>query len=187
MSKSKPTMQEYKNAVNSLAKDKSATFFRNSSPDHAAIVLTAMISHSENFFYIYDEAFDGDIADRNFEFKTAIKYYLKAGKKIHVVLRSGAKRDSDVYKSFSQFQKRYPDSLQIREASTSFTQAITTLYGKDINFAVADGVSLRVELADSHEENNRTAMCSFNRPDYAHPLVDVFNQNFESCRLVSMP
>lgn len=182
------SIEEYLSAVDFFARTKSDFIFPNSSPDHAAIVLATIFKYSERDVMIYDNSLNGDIADTNTYLIDAIKEYVKdSNKKIKIVIRDDSKHEnSRIYQLLSSYVKEDKSNVDIRKATTSFTNEVVGIYNKDINFAIGDSTSFRMEKNESAGQNNtREAICSFNRSSYANKLSSVFEKHFFYCPKVN--
>ena len=65
-----------------------------------------------------------------------------------------------------------PKEMTDRPRVEGFTNPLSEVLG-----------SIRIEKAEGAHE--REAFCSFNKPEYANPLVKVFSNSFETCQKVA--
>jgi hypothetical protein len=185
--KQKDELQEYRRAIENLARIKSDFVFPNSSPAHAAIVLSCILKYSCDV-KIYDHNLDGDVSEQDEVFFNELKNFLSDNKKkLSITVRdNNFKRDSEACLKFKDLAHKY-GNLEIRTATDIFKKSVTKLYEKDINFAVGDRKAFRMELVDGAIGSNpRKAICSFNKSSYAAKLSKVFEENFDKCTSISL-
>ena len=178
-------LEHYAKAVEVLAKSKSEFVFPNSSPDHAAIVISMMMKYSCDEVSIYDDCLNGDVTDKNPDlFFNSLAYFLSKGNKLNISVRDehSIKRSHDLCVRLKEYAEQYPNKIEIRKANDKFKKSIITHFKKDINFAVGDKKSYRLEIAS----DGRKAECSFNRPDYAKKLYSIFKENFSTCEAITL-
>ena len=178
------SLEAYLSAVEFFARTKSDFIFPNSSPEHASIVLATIFKYSTTEVLIYDNSINGDIADSNQYLLDAIKNYVeKTSKVVKIVIRDDSKHEnSKIYNLLSGYIKEKRSNIDIRKATKNFRDEVVNIYDKDINFAVGDKTSFRMEKNDSTETNiQREAICSFNRTSTANKLSSVFENHFSVC------
>lgn len=173
-------LRAYYLAVRTLARGKSSIKFPNSSPEHAAIVLSTIIDYSQDI-KIYDDCLSGDIADKNQLVEESINRLIKDGRSLKIVVRSDNASQSSIYQCLCRLTKQYPNQIAVKLASTEFKASVVEFYQRDINFAVGDCLAYRAELADASGENERKAQCSFNSPKDAKRLNAVFDEHYSTC------
>jgi hypothetical protein len=176
----------YKEAVENLAESQSDFIFPNSNGFHAAVVLGAIVRHAKKRFRIYDDNLKGDISsefDAYKEFLPALVKHVESGRNLQIVLREDNERDSPIYKIVKDLHTKYKALICVRKASPSFRQLVKDTFDKDVNFAVGDDVSFRLEEYVD-DERGRKAICSFNQPSYAEKLNKIFDKEFADCETV---
>jgi hypothetical protein len=175
-------LQQYKTAVENLASSKSNLIFNNSSPEHAAIVLSAMLKYSNSEFRIYDNDLSGDISELNPDFFDNLSAFISAGKSVKIVIDSlEQSANSQAYKSIIKYKEMYPNTVKLAIANDSFKDSVSKMFEKKINFALGDKTSFRIEdsIGDLQQ---RKAYCCFNNPNITQKLADVFDSSFISCK-----
>lgn len=172
-------LARYRAAVNGLAKDESRVFFPNNDHRHAAIVLTALVTHSKDIVRIYDLDLKGDISGENDfyqEFVPAIDRFVRNKGTFKIVVRDGSEQKSEIYKTLRRLCVEFPDRVEVKEASPEYNAKVLDALKADLNFAIGDQKAFRIETANSTEEL-RQAICSFNRPDYTSVLTSIFEND----------
>lgn len=137
---------------------------------------------------MYDDCLDGNISDRQeSKLYNQIKSFLHDGKNLKIAIKDDRKYDSSIFKLLRDLKHKFPLQLEVRRANEIFSAKVKNAFSKDIFFAVGDAKSIRIEKADMSIPgmNERTAFCSFNKPEYASKLVDVFTSTFNTCPEVS--
>ncbi len=176
-------LESYKSAIESLAAEGSDFIFPNSSGFHAAVVLSVMIRHAKERFRIYDDELNGDLTghfDAFNEIIPSLFKHVKRGGTIEVVVRSGGVRESPIYEVLKSLAVMFKNLVSVRVASPEFKKLAASIYEKDINFATGDDLSFRLEeYIDA--PRNRKAICSFQQPEYAKELNEVFDKEFANC------
>jgi hypothetical protein len=177
-------MTDYKKAVENLAQNKSDFIFSNSSPEHASIVLSTMIKHSEREFRIYDDNLSGDVANLNEEFYSNLENFVKSEKILKIVIDSDEHRESRIFQDLLSYKKLFPNNIQISIASESFKNTIRSVFNKTVNFAIGDSSSFRIEDIMQSEVGRRKAICCFNNTKITKQLVNSFDIEFPSCQSI---
>jgi hypothetical protein len=176
-------LDEYKASVEGLARAKSDFVFPNSSHRHAAIVLSCIVKYSNKIVRIYDDALQGDISgeyDPYKELLPLIEFHIHSKKRLEIVVRDGGKKSSAIYETLERLSKPFKDTLKVCAATPTFKKSVKEAFGADINFAVGDDSSFRIEQY-VHSRKERKAVCSFNKPDYAKVISDIFDEQLENC------
>lgn len=179
-------LAEYKAAIEGLAKSKSEFLFPNSGHRHAAIVLSCIVKYSNDIVRIYDDGLEGDISgiyDPYKEFLPLLEFHIHSKKRLEIVVRDASEKDSAIYKTLESLSYLFADTLKVCVASPAFQESVKEALGADINFAVGDSAAFRIEQY-VHRSKKRRAVCSFNKPDYAKVLNDIFDSQLASCEPV---
>jgi len=145
-----------------------------------------MFKHASKEVRMYDHALDGDISEKNCKVVEAMTNFIQdSSRTLRIVIRDDRPYEhANIFKVLSQLSCERTN-LEIRKATPEFKQEMTNIYNKDINFAVGDLMSFRMEKVDSDAASSpRGAFCSFNRPDYAKKLASVFDKHFSSCSVI---
>jgi hypothetical protein len=173
---------EYKIAVEDFAKRKEDFFFKNSSPQHAAVVLVALFKYTKNKIKIYDNDLSGDIVKHDPESLSVIQKFIENGNSLQVVVNSDDHKNSDLYKLIKTLSEKHK-KVVVKLASEEFKKTVSASLNSLCHFAVGDSRSFRLELHKySVTQINRAAICSFNTPGVASKLEKMFEQNFVNCK-----
>lgn len=178
-------LKNYKEAVENLALMDSDFPFNNSSPDHAAIVLSIMLKYSEHEFRIYDDNLSGDIADLNNDFYVNLENFVASGKTLKIVVDSIKSRENKIFTTLMKLRKQHPTTVFIAIASDSFKNRIRSVYDRPLNFALGDKNSSRIEdVMENITIPHRKAYCCFNNKKYSSKLISAFDSEFKGCLAV---
>ncbi|HEY8893235.1 MAG TPA: hypothetical protein VIM79_00355 [Niastella sp.] len=173
-------IEDYISAINFLAESKSDFLFNNSKPDLAAIVMAAIINHSDDEIRIYDHSLNGDISSKHSSLLESIIHSLERGKKIKLALQKEIKCKSEICNKLTEYMQEYPKGLDIRIVNETFRNNIKAVVGKDIYFTVGDNDAYRMETTED-STNSRRGICSFNGPDISKKLIKAFDKEFKHC------
>ena len=177
-------LDQYKKAVNNLAALKSSLVFNNSSPEHAAIVLSTMLKYSQNEFRVYDNDLSGDISELNPDFFSNLSLFVEANKVVKIVIDSlETSANTTAYTTLLSYKKMFPETVLISVANDEFKESIFEIYNKKINFALGDKSFFRIEDSNS-QGSQRKAICCFNNPSVTQKLAQVFDRAFSSCQSI---
>lgn len=174
-------MDEYKKAIQRLAETKDEFIFKNSSHEHANIVLSTMLDFSNNQFRLYDDNLTGDIADTSPDFYLSLENYLSKGKVIKIVVENIDVKSSNTLQKLFGYMKSHENKIVITKASESFKKHINSIFEKPIYFAVSDTNAFRIEDAPLEGSREAKAFCSFNNAEHSSKLISAFDAEFNSC------
>lgn len=179
-------VNDYKKAVENLAINNSELIFNNSSPVHASIVLSSMIKHSDSEFRIYDDNLSGDIADLNEDFYTNLSEFIESNKTLKIVIDSNHDdyKDTKIYKQLISYKNSHPQNVFIKISNDSFKETINKVFDKNVNFAIGDKKSFRIEDIMQTETGLRKAICCFNNSSMSKKLVSSFDLGFQTCQSI---
>lgn len=172
-------MTSYKDIVEMEATRKKNHQFKNGGIEHANIVLTAMINHAEKEVLIYDKDISGDISEEDESFFMALYSNVK-DKKIKIVV-DDAKQNTRLYKAIRSLNKKFPNNIFLAQATTEFKKFALSVFNKEINFAVADGMMYRYEEIHPADARQFKALCNFNDPIQASSFKKIFDDCFDAC------
>jgi hypothetical protein len=180
-----PELERYLHAVEQLAIEESDHVFKNSSHDHASIVMATMLKHSKKFFYIYDCDLSGDIADRYPGFYKELENFVVRGEILKIVVEDDNQRSTKIFHFLEGLHRQFPTKVILKKSVPTFTDRINEVRNKRLRFAVGDSVSFRLEEIDSpKDEANRKAFCCFRDINTASDLRTAFEDRFQDCELV---
>ncbi|MBE7172466.1 MAG: hypothetical protein INR73_17910 [Williamsia sp.] len=179
-------IEDYIDAVSTLARNRNELTFNNTDPEQAAIVMATIIDNAESQVRIYENSLKGDIADTHKNFERSLRNFLQAGKHVSIVLRDDSECDSIIFDQICELSNDYPKNIDVRIASEDFRSNIKDVMTKDVYFIVGDELSYRMETIEeiTHE---RKAICSFNRPPIASKLKGAFDAKFFGCKRKEFP
>lgn len=177
-------LQIYSNAIKGLAESQSPLHFGNRNHKHASVVISTIFDYSEKEIVFYEDDFTGNISKNNNIqcIEESLVNFIGRNGKIQFVLRENNNKLSKFGKKVKLYNELLPDSVIVKKASDTFRDYIVEKKG-DIFFIVGDQKMYRVEDNIINEEGFRkgTAYGSFNQPDTAKELYDVFIEKLSTC------
>ena len=168
-------LEAYKEAVDFMARVGSPSVFPNMDRQHASFVMGALIRHAENRISIYEDKLDGDLCKLNPEIVQYLIDKIVDNVRVDFVIRDSTKQGSDIEILLEKLSVR--ENLTVCVASPEFQTAIEHEFGEHNRFAVVDGKGFRLET-NIHE---RAAICSFNKPQRAQSLQQLFDRALSTC------
>lgn len=150
-------LNEYKRAVESLANAKSDFIFRNSSADHACIVISNILGAATSDVVIFDDVFNGDVIgkDEDYFFKNLTRFLVQ-GKRLRILLERIDEESATVVK-MRTFERLFSERISIGLSTPAQREKAKAVFGKRLNFAFGDDM-YRIEL---NEDGSRSAFCCF--------------------------
>ncbi len=174
-------LDSYKKAVESLAISKSDVIFPNQDAEHAAIVISNIINHSDKEVRIFDDDLSGDVSDNSPELLAALRKAVIEDKKlVKILVKDDSHKETKIYQLLSELIE-VNDNLIVKKTNQKFIDSIRNASqnivneNTMINFSIGDKTSFRIEFP----KNNRKAFCSFNNPEISKTLWELFESNFE--------
>ena len=172
----------YEKIVFSLAKNKENKRFSNGKPDHATILLRAMLVNASEQIRIFTGMLHRSV------------YNEKISEEVNKFLSSGKKLDILIEKNLEEKQlKKHPfiksiansnlENLRLRKASGVYAS------GEANHFSLMDRKGFRIELEGPTTEGDKTgckAIANFNEPDTAQQFADAFDIAFEEAKEVQL-
>ncbi|OFX38378.1 MAG: hypothetical protein A2X08_16355 [Bacteroidetes bacterium GWA2_32_17] len=182
---SNANLKMYSIAVENLAFFNSEHIFRNSSRNHAAIVVSTMLKYSKDEFRIYDNNLSGDIADKFYQFYINLNKFVEIGKFIKIVVDDISDFNCEIYKKLKVLHSTHPNKVFLAISDKIFRDNIFKLYKSNLNFAIGDKKSFRLEEINVNKKiEERKAFCCFNNDKYPNQLINIFDNNFGTCKSV---
>ena len=162
-------LDNYKAYLDSLAKNNSSDIFTNGGWDHAAILLSKLINYTETEIRMFCE----ELKITESIFIEALDEYLQNGKTIKLLLQKvpSNNRSYDLLKKYQQ--DRNNDTIKIKQINED-GRSVSSLFSS-FNFSVFDRNKFRLEI----EPKEFKALGSFNSPDSAMPLLNIFDKAFD--------
>ena len=179
----KEEIPSYEEIVFSLAENKENKRFSNGKPDHAAILLRAMLTHASEKVRI----FTGKLYEvvYNEKISEEVNEFLSSGKKELCIL---IEQDLD-----EKELKHHPLIKSVRESNLKnlyLRKAVGTYAsGRASHFSVMDKKGFRFELEDPIKSGDKTqcrAIANFNEPSTAKQFADAFDGAFSKAKEVQL-
>ena len=159
------TTNDYREAVQAYAKNKSEINFPNHGAKHASIVMETIFKNSKDIL-VFSKGMNGTIS-QNENYQQALYELLLSGQKsIKYLLQSQPNPNSLTLNKLMLF----PEKVTIRIVKPEYVK----MFAKENmlrRFAVGDDSAYRLE---TNSESNK-AICSFNNQKVAKELTDNFN------------
>jgi hypothetical protein len=183
LTKNRLSLEEYEKRIKILSYSKSKVIFKNSSHEHASIVLSYLLKTSKEEVCIYDDDLSGDIAEQSVDNKllTSFTEYIKSKKRLKIVINFLGKKNK-FQTTLLSLQDSYPETFQIKKANNDFIKEVENCTYSDLNFAIGDKSKFRIEYGQRGE---RKALCSFNSESNVQlfrPIFDRFFNNLETIK-----
>lgn len=174
--------KEYRIAIEWLALNKSNLEFPNSNEIHASIVLENIIRYAGPNVRIYDDTLDGDLDFDNAISNQITKYIEEdCENTLKIVIRNPHQSTSNIYSVLKELSISHSNQVDIRSADDKFISAVKEVYNKDLNFSTGDNAYRLEKMEKIGDKVIRKAVGSFNRPDKAKKLAQLFDDNFSKC------
>ena len=174
-------LKNYKDYLDGLIRVRSNAIFTNGGKEHASILMSKMFEQTNQEIRMYCEGFKPDLITLP-PYIGALEEYLKSGKKLRVLI------EDDFYTNVNPFNllreersKRCDDTIQYRLVNDVSRAIIKNFSEGHCNFAVFDEDKFRLEI--SPEEYK--AVGSFNSPNRAQVLIDVFEEAFDKANEIN--
>lgn len=178
-------LKKYIVIAEKLAIAKSDLVFKNSSHDHAAVVLTLMMKYSKEEFCIYDNDLSGDIADQYEGFYEELDKHILNNKKINIVIDNHNQEKTEIYLKLNTLKASYPDLVNVRRSDDNFKSAVKSIFNIPLNFSFSDTNAYRIEeISEGIDVDNRKAFCCFNKPEVSNRLKSIFDNHFKNLKPV---
>ena len=173
-------LEFYRNYVNKLAEDKKDYQFTNSSPKHAAIVMSTIFKYAKERVYIYDDNLNGNISNHENNFYENVENFLKTGGGLKIVINHDIDIFSNVYLKLKEFKdKNY--KIKLKKTNRDFINSFL-LKNEDnedwnLYFTSADNSMIRIETDNKY----KLAFCNFNKENYSINLITKMDKYFDNC------
>lgn len=169
-------LSDYRQYLEELAAKKSNILFSNGGKEYASILMSVLFDNTSKEAVIFCEGFGPELV-RSDDYWKALTKYLSEGKNLKVLLNNTCHlEDEPIKKLFEEKREREdPESIQIKTITPEGRQQIEEQFNGSINnFAVFDTEKFRLE----YDPAEYTAFGSFNRPEDAHLLRELFDRVF---------
>ena len=179
--KSMTSLEEYRQAVEYLAKEKMDFDIHNEGNDCAKVIFANIFVNAKQTVRIVANTLRNEVVDSP-DYQDALDSFLsneKAELKIIINhLPENAKEDSvnNIYRRLHRHPSYLAGRIQIREAGRDMFH----IGDKPANFCVADGTMSRIE----RDVVKRNALCNFGNKDRAVKLEEIFDRGFSSIQNV---
>ena len=162
------SIEEYKIAIERLAKNQSDLVFNNSGIEHAAIVLSNIFKNSD-VVKIYANDMNGEISSQGC-YNQSINEFISRGGNLQIVLDNITNISSTLRSIINK------KSAEIKISNNEFRDSLKFISkNNQLNyFAVGDNKMVRIEV----DNKSHKALCSFNLPDTGKVLSNFFDTRF---------
>ncbi len=172
-------MDNYKKAIEQLAKNSTNIEFDNEGKEHAAIVLSSMIKNAKKDVKLYSGQLNSEVAN-NALFLNAFNKFIEAKFTIQVILEeipNNTDGQSKALKRVVDLANNPVYNVSYKIADKSFRDNLSKLFheNKPYHFAVSDSKAYRIET----DPKNYKAICNFNDTKITKKLENVFDAFFK--------
>lgn len=174
----------YEDAVDTLAKNRTAFLFRNDNIQHASVVIKKIIEYAKESVAIYDSDLSGDVSDQSPDFLDILRKSVKKGNKVirMVVDTAPTSESSAIKRTLLNLASTYPNNIKVRVASPEFKIAVKAAAEKlgiadKIYFTVGDDRAYRLQSP----LDKRKAFCNFNDLRTCQILLEAYDKEFLAC------
>ena len=158
----------YSEAIKTLAETSDPEIFDNSGPDHATTVMSNIFRTSKNHVRIFAGDLGGNVSKG--EYLIELERYLDKGNKLSIVLENRPKRGNGDQKTAFDIIEKY-NKINPNKVFIGYLNQNSPYKNLGIHFTIGDERMYRLET----DTNLYTARCSFNDPDFAFQLLEIFN------------
>ena len=171
-------LSEYREYLERLVNEKSPILFSNGGIEYASILMSVLLKNTTHSVCMFCEGFKPELMTQPAYWETLSQYLEDKGKTLYVLVNSDAFVDSQPLRTLfaEQRERNFDGTIQIRLISQEGRDDIQTQFNGALNnFAVFDNDMYRLE----YEPSDYKAFGSFNNPEDAKLLLDLFNSVFE--------
>lgn len=163
--------REYREYLERLAKDKSPKMFSNGGKDHAVVLYSVLLEHTNDIARFYCEG-GTSVIWRDPEFKSAIAKALeKTDFEIKILTRNASVPD------FSWLPEASRNRIVVKSATQAGISQINSHFQTSLcNFSVFDTEKFRFE----YDVENYKAYGSFNEETVGISMTNLFDQCFDA-------
>lgn len=176
----KPTLEEYRKAVEWYARKKEDNMLHNKGNDHALIIFENLFKYSEEHVRIFAKDLANEEVVNRKEYIDAVKTFIeKPRTKLDILITSFNDEVRKIDRDFNLFyvlrnSKAYKEG-RIKIKTTK--GMVFRIQGQPIHFCTSDGHAYRME----RDIENRVAHCNFGDKTTTKSLEITFDKAFEQC------
>lgn len=176
----KPTLDEYRKAVEWYARKKEDNMLHNKGNDHALIIFENLFKYSEEHVRIFAKDLANEEVVNRKEYIDAVKTFIeKPRTKLDILITSFNDEVRKIDRDFNLFyvlrnSKAYKEG-RIKIKTTK--GMVFRIQGQPIHFCTSDGHAYRME----RDIENRVAHCNFGDKTTTKSLEITFDKAFEQC------
>jgi len=164
-------MNDYRNYINELADKNSPESFVNSGPEHAAVVISTIFAHANNYVFLFSGDLNGAVCNDAEYQKQLGEFLLREGNLKVLVQKYNSENEPKIY-NLLRFYKNLNLNVEVKYHPF---EVISPTTEKEIHFTVGDDKMYRIE----NDVEKYLAYGSFNDNDQAIKLKDLFEDIFE--------
>lgn len=171
-------LNEYRDYLTKLVKENSPLLFSNGGKEYASILMSILLENTSRSICMFCEGFKPDLIIEKDYWEALSKYLAQTEKTLHVLVNSDAYVDAKPLQTLfaKQAERNNDDTIQIRLITAEGRNDIMAQFNGALNnFAVFDDNMYRLE----YEPSEYKAFGSFNDPEDAKLLLELFNKVFE--------
>ena len=174
-------LKDYKDYLDGLIKARSGIIFTNGGKEHASILMSKMFEQTSHEIRMYCEGFKPDLIATD-TYLAALKAYLESGRVLSVLIEDNSYVNAEPFNLLREERNKRGDStIQYRLINGDSQEIIKNFSKGHCNFAVFDKDKFRLEISPKEYK----AVGSFNSPDNAQALIDVFDKAFDKADVIN--
>lgn len=175
-------LEDYSKYLECLASTQSPEIFTNGGKEHASILMSTMLKHTESEAKIFCEGFKPELIMTE-PYQSSLKEYLKSNKILKVLIENDNYINESAFKLLREAQlKRNDNSIEFRLIKREDRKNIFDELSSDhCNFSIFDDNKFRLEINPAEYK----AIGSFNSKERAEILIKLFNKAFNNAQKIS--
>lgn len=169
-------LKRYAEFIRGLAEARSPQLFTNGGIEYASQLMAVLFENTNKEARIFCQGFKPDLITTQPYWGALQAYLNEKDKTLKVLVETDEYAEKEPVKLLkSEMAERNDDTIQIKVASKDTIHEIyEKLNGGPCNFAIFDDDKFRFE----NDPDGYKAFGSFNKKDYAHALITIFDEAF---------
>ncbi len=172
------SLKEYREYLEKLVAEKSPQLFSNGGKEYASILMSILLKNTTNSVCIFCEGFRPLLIKEKDYWEALNAYLSEKERTLRVLVNSNSFVNEDPLQTLFKEQKNRnnDNTIQVRLISDNGREIIKNQFNGALNnFAVFDQDMYRLE----YDPEGFKAFGSFNQPEDANILLNLFNNVFE--------
>ena len=182
----KPTLKEYKEALQNIAKVDSTFTTSVEGFTHTSAIYEVIFEYSK-IVRIYTNSMDDEVTDRD-SFCNSLNTFLENKNKLQIIVDNNPFRYAKTSRTIDLITRFYSknENLDIRISNSKFKNSIAgvTKNNETYYFVVGDDSKVAIE---NNYAKHVVPLFSFNNKEYANAYKNVFDSHFLKLQKVDIP